>query len=110
MKERNKVVLRSQSRYDKLLKGEIGGEDIKLHFVEEGTNPTSKGRELELSAHSAFLRPCGLIRAAIDNDQFAESVSGKIRIVIPPDTFDAVDVLLRWSRTKPTPRIRPQNG
>ena len=97
MKERNKVVLRSQSRYDKLLKGEIGGEDIKLHFVEEGTNPTSKGRELELSAHSAFLRPCGLIRAAIDNDQFAESVSGKIRIVIPPDTFDAVDVLLRWS-------------
>ena len=37
-----------------------------------------------------------MIRAAIDNDQFVESASGKIRIVIPPGTFDAIDVLLRW--------------
>ena len=92
----HKFILRSQSRYDKLLKGEIGGEDIKLHFVEEKSNHTAKRRERELSAHGAFLRPCGLIRAAIDNDQFVESASGKIRIVIPPGTFDAIDVLLRW--------------
>ena len=38
MKEHNEFILRSQSMYDKLLKGEIGGEDIKLHFVEEESN------------------------------------------------------------------------
>ena len=43
MKEHNEFILRSQSMYDKLLKGEIGGEDIKLHFVKKNQIILQKG-------------------------------------------------------------------
>ncbi|KAL7545866.1 hypothetical protein ACHAWF_009222, partial [Thalassiosira exigua] len=125
-----------------LLRGEIGGEDVKLVFVEKpsasasasavasgdsvdalssdrnnvqvvgrkrardgdagaaaeaaGESRRGEGREREISAHKAFLRSCGIVRAAFEGDRFAESGSGEMRVVVPPGTFGAVDALMRW--------------
>lgn len=114
-KECNEIINRN-SRYEQLLRGEIGGEDIKLIFVdssnESQTGSSSKPntrrssggvnkkqhekRRREIMAHKAFLHSCGFISAAFVENRFAEGESGECLIKVPPGTFGAVDALMRW--------------
>lgn len=108
-------LVNTHSRYESLLKGEFGGTDVSLIFVEDGPasaessasaakstktddsddQPTHQRREIR--AHRAFLRCCGLIRAALDEEHgYAEANRNEVRVVVPPGTFGAVDGLLRW--------------
>lgn len=108
-------LVNTHSRYESLLKGEFGGTDVSLIFVEDGTAPpnssasTSRSKKSddsegqptqqrrEIRAHRAFLRCCGLIRAALDEEHgYAEANRNEVRVVVPPGTFCAVDGLLRW--------------
>jgi len=115
----NEVVNRN-SRYEQLLRGEIGGEDIKLIFVENSANDSQKSsgsggtgrpntrrssgankkqqheKRREIMAHKAFLHSCGFIRAAFEGNRFAEGESGEMSVNVPPGTFGAVDALMRW--------------
>ena len=118
----NEIVNRN-SRYEQLLRGEIGGEDIKLIFVDSscsdgdnnGKKRTSKIKtkgghaaklkqqreqqpknRREIMAHKAFLHSCGFITAAFTENRFAEGESGEMCINVPPGTYGAVDALMRW--------------
>lgn len=122
-KECNEIINRN-SRYEQLLRGEIGGEDIKLIFVDSSTNDTQKSNDSgssssssgskintrrsssankkqhekrrEIMAHKAFLHSCGFISAAFVENRFAEGESGECRINVPAGTFGAIDSLMRW--------------
>ncbi len=110
-------IINQNSRYEQLLRGEIGGEDIKLIFVDSSSDSDgvvdngkpkrrskirSKGGVkppkncCEIMAHKAFLHSCGFITAAFTENRFAEGESGEITINVPPGTYGAVDALMRW--------------
>ena len=102
------------SRYDSLLRGEFRGTDVTLIFVDENAPKSSSESEeqrndgiccrrekrcyqREIRAHRAFLRCCGLFRAALEKEHgYAEANRNEVRVVVPPGTLGAVDGLLRW--------------
>ena len=106
-------IVNYNSRYEQLLRGEIGGEDIKLVFVDESSTPGDKQydddgenqsssnkktneKKREIMAHKSFFHACDLIKAAFEKLRFVESGRREIRIVVPRGTFDAIDGLMRW--------------
>jgi len=114
----NEIINRN-SRYEQLLRGDIGGEDIKLIFVDNssaddnqksggggGSKPNTRRssdakkkqheKRREIMAHKAFLHSCGFISAVFVENRFAEGESGECVINVPQGTFGAVDALMRW--------------